>query len=111
MNQYTCHLADDIPIEQTVYIVKRMGTPLLLEMTERNDRDSTLRSVDTGLGGCIGLSDYISHQTTLAACTCQFPDCYGLPCRHMLRLAFEQFSSLNTLINNVKGPILTFIHH
>jgi hypothetical protein len=30
MNQYTCHLADDIPIEQTVYIVKRMGTPLLL---------------------------------------------------------------------------------
>ena len=28
-----------------------------------------------------------SHKTTLQSCSCQFPNCWGLPCRHMFSVA------------------------
>jgi hypothetical protein len=97
MNQYKCE-ADDkqtlATLGTTVYIVKRMGTPNAnLDMTERKEREPTLRSVDNGLGGYIGSTEYIPHRTTLITCTCQFPNCYGLPCRHIIRCVFEDLSS------------------
>ena len=30
-----------------------------------------------------------SHVASLLGCTCQFPKCWGLPCRHMLRVMFH----------------------
>jgi MULE transposase domain len=88
MNQYKCEADDDQPLTTlgtTVYIVTRMGTPSTnIDMTERKDRELTLQSVDNGLGGFIGSTEYIPHCTTLTTCTCQFPNCFGLPCRHII---------------------------
>jgi hypothetical protein len=106
MTQYTCHLADDKPIESMTYTVKRMGEPNSnLDMTQREVREQTLRAVDNGFGEYIGLNEYLPHQTTLIACSCQFPDCYGLPCRHIIRRAFEQLSSQNASVNNQQDVV------
>jgi hypothetical protein len=98
MNQYTCEFDYEQPLaslgSSAVYIVRRMGTPKAnLDMTEQKERESTLRSVDNGLGGYIGLTEYIPHQTTLTTCSCQYPNCFGLPCRHIIRRVFEGMSS------------------
>ena len=38
-----------------------------------------------------GLTDTMPERTTtIRTCSCQFPSCFGLPCRHMLRLYFQQ---------------------
>jgi hypothetical protein len=99
MSHYMCEADDQqtlASLASTVYIVTRMGSPKTdLNMTECNDREQTLRSVDNGLGGYIGSKEYLPHRTTLTTCSCQFPNCFGLPCRHIVRCAFEDISSAN----------------
>jgi MULE transposase domain len=99
MSQYMCEADDQqtlASLASTAYIVTRMGSPKTnLNMTERNEREQTLRSVDNGLGGYVGSKEYLPHCTTLTTCSCQFPNCFGLPCRHIIRCAFAEISSTN----------------
>ncbi len=43
----------------------------------------TSNSLDYGVNT---VSTYRTHLTTFKNCSCQFPSCWRLPCRHMLRL-------------------------
>lgn len=62
------------------YILQRSVTcpNLPLNANERIQEDYALPS-------STAMARRVRH-TTLYGCTCQFPSCWGLPCRHMLRL-------------------------
>lgn len=96
MTQYSCQMSS--MSTQTQWIVSRMGKPSATSDTniiEQSVRERLVRLADHGLGGNIGINDYIPHCTTLTSCSCQFPQCYGLPCRHIIRVLFDIASAVN----------------
>ena len=66
--------------EEGVFRLTRppLGGPALLDVSADGD------DADVGLDS----SSYSAppRLTTFASCSCQFSDCYGVPCRHILRL-------------------------
>ena len=83
-----CYVIEDIDLPenseidddtQKKYMVKRI-------QNEKNDCDD-LPSIDD-LDYHIVLHEN-DHITSMSECSCQFPNCYGYPCRHMFRLAIQ----------------------
>ena len=109
MTQYTCKSTYSHQIDQMeamVFIVTRMGAPKVgVDMTERNTQTQMLISVDNDLRECIGLTEYLPHRTTFTACSLQFPNCFGLPCRHIVRRAFEHFSNVSASAENQQAIV------
>ena len=69
-----------LPSGVRTFVIERSsaGPQLPAIEDERNQEDYALPRTSTS-------ASRVRH-TTLHGCTCQFPTCWGLPCRHMLRL-------------------------
>ena len=51
---------------------------------------------DFGLGpqGAQGDKTHQDHITTVSSCSCQFPDCVGVPCKHMSRVYIQEHTKV-----------------
>jgi hypothetical protein len=70
-------------------VVEREETPGTYTVTRSWDDEAQRTDVDADAGADVGLASArfsSARTTTLEGCSCQFMDCYGLPCRHMLRV-------------------------
>ena len=78
------------PIE--VYVVKYIcETDAQPEFSnDSQDVSKNLIACDLGIQSNLNELHKYSRKTTLNSCTCLFPNCWGLPCRHMLRIYLEK---------------------
>lgn len=83
---YSCEAIDgpDVPETERQYRICHMGT----DEPEQIDDAEFSRASDYGILSAAN-DGPTSHVTTLFSCSCQYPECWGLPCRHMLCLLFE----------------------
>jgi len=72
--------------EGTFSVTRRPGTWGVAGSAEEQSGDA-----DLGIAAEIYS---VPRLTTLRSCSCQFPTCYGLPCRHMLQLYTLQQAAL-----------------
>ena len=82
---YTIADGVTLPNGSKTYVVHRVASPFFDQSLSKEVEHT---QEDYGLNNASNSVSRARHVTT-HACTCQFPSCWGLPCRHMLRLYLQ----------------------
>jgi hypothetical protein len=103
--KYSCDFIDgpDVPAADRRALVRHFSdsTGRILDDNEFS------RAMDHGISTADGPT---THVTTLTSCSCQYPKCWGLICRHIFRLIMDDPSSLEiAMVRTIPTAIVCII--